>query len=150
MAFIKTVAVKGFFLYIILIFCFLVSCQKKKPGKITLSINGRPLYVEVARTESQRRKGLMNRDSLGWNEGMLFVFEEERLLSFWMKNTKIPLSIAFIDKDGKVTDIFDMEPYSLKSITSAGMCRFAIEVNRGFFKESGLSAGDIIDLQMVQ
>ena len=150
MAFIKTVVVKGFFLYIILIFCFLVSCQKRKPEKITLSINGRPLYVEVTRTESQRRKGLMNRDSLVWNEGMLFVFEEERLLSFWMKNTKIPLSIAFIDKDGKVTDIFDMEPYSLKSITSTGMCRFAIEVNRGFFKEFGLSAGDIIDLQMVQ
>lgn len=150
MVFTRSAVVKGFILSIILIFCFLVSCQKRKPLKITLSINGRPLYVEVARTEAQRRKGLMNRDNLVWNEGMLFVFEEERLLSFWMKNTKIPLAIAFIDKDGKVTDIFDMEPYSLESITSTGMCRFALEVNRGFFNESGLSAGDIIDLQMVQ
>lgn len=150
MAFTRSAAVKGFILSIILIFCFLASCQKKKPLKITLSINGRPLYVEVARTDARRRKGLMNRENLVWNEGMLFIFEEEKLLSFWMKNTKIPLSIAFIDKDGKVTDIFDMEPYSLESVTSTGMCRFAIEVNRGFFKESGLSAGDIINLQMVQ
>ena len=92
----------------------------------------------------------MNRDKLDWNSGMLFVFEDERVLSFWMKDTKIPLSIAFIDKNGKVTDIFDMKPYSLEAVTSTEKCRYAIEANIGFFDESGLTVGDTVDLRMVK
>jgi uncharacterized membrane protein (UPF0127 family) len=115
-----------------------------------LSINGRPLTVEIARSEKQRRRGLMYREELDWNSGMLFIFENERVLSFWMKDTKIPLSIAFIDKYGKVTDIFDMKPYSLDAVTSTQKCRYALEVNRGFFEESGLAVGDTIDLGMIK
>lgn len=92
----------------------------------------------------------MYREDLGWNEGMLFVFNEDDILSFWMKNTGLPLSIAFLDKNGKVTDIFDMEPLSTVPVTSTRKCRYAIEVNVNFFKECNLSVGDTINLKMVE
>jgi uncharacterized membrane protein (UPF0127 family) len=81
---------------------------------------------------------------------MLFIFDNEKVLSFWMKDTKIPLSIAFIDKYGKVTDIFDMKPYSLKAVTSTEKCKYAIEVNKGFFAESDMTVGDRVDLRKVK
>jgi uncharacterized membrane protein (UPF0127 family) len=112
------------------------------------SINGRPLRVEVARTSSARKKGLMHRESLGKNEGMLFVFESDQILSFWMKDTSISLSVAFLEKNGKVTDIFDMEPYSRVPVRSSIPCRYAIEANRDFFSEAGLEKGDTVDLDI--
>ncbi|UCB46855.1 MAG: DUF192 domain-containing protein [Spirochaetota bacterium] len=118
--------------------------------KITLSINGRPLTVEIARTPSERRKGLMKRKSLDWNAGMLFVFRDDEIRSFWMKDTELYLSIAFLDKNGKVTDIFDMKPFSLIPVRSSKPCRYAIEANLNFFKEAGLSVGDRINLDMVK
>jgi len=136
-------------IFIIILFLIISSCHRKM-DKVTLSINGRPLVVEVAFTEKQREKGLMFRKQLPWNEGMLFVFEEENYLSFWMKNTTIPLSIAFVDKQGKVTDIFIMEPNSLKPVTSSQPCMYAIEANRGFFLESGLKVGDRIDMGVIK
>ena len=118
--------------------------------RVTLSINGRPLEVEMARKKKQREKGLMFREELGWNEGMLFIFPKEQLLSFWMKDTSIPLSIAFVDERGVVVDIYDMKPYSLDPVRSSRKCRFAIEVNQGFFRDAGLTRGDSIDLSMVK
>jgi len=127
----------------------LASCSIQEK-KAMLSINGRPLEVEIARTKKQREKGLMFREELGWNEGMLFIFPEERFLSFWMKDTSIPLSIAFLDASGVVADIHDMQPYSLDPVRSTRKCQFAIEVNRGFFEDAGLANDDIIDLRMVK
>jgi len=126
---------------------FLLSCSKE-PEKLILSINGRYLEVEVARTKKEREKGLMNRKSLGWNEGMLFVFDDDQYLSFWMKNTSIPLSIAFLDKNGIVTDIYSMKPFSLEPVVSSRKCRYAIEVNDGFFEECGLKIGDRIEINI--
>ncbi len=130
---------------------FLVAtCSIIKSKRLTLSINGRPLAVEIARTKAQRKKGLMYRDEIGRHEGMIFVFRKDQYLTFWMKNTRIPLSIAFLDKNGKVTDIYDMEPYSLRPVRSTKECRYAIEVNRGFFNECNLSVGDRIDLSLLR
>jgi len=135
-------------LFVILIALFLMSCNKKLEIKkrAVLYINGRALYVEVASTDKERQKGLMYRENLGKNEGMLFVFRKNKILSFWMKNTSIPLSIAFMDKTGRVVNIFDMKPYSLKSVMSTSKCRYALEVNKGYFEECGLKVGDKIDL----
>jgi len=119
-------------------------------GKVALSINGRPLWVEVARTPAMRQRGLMYRESLDPKEGMLFVFEKDQVLSFWMKDTGIPLSIAFLDKNGKVTDIIDMEPYSTQPVRSSRLCRYAIEANRNFFTEAGLLVGDRVNLDTVK
>ncbi len=142
-------AVKIIIPVIVMVFFFCVACQKKEMTTTTLSINGRPLTVEIAHTNKQRVRGLMYREELDWNRGMLFIFEQEKILSFWMKNTKIPLSIAYLDDEGKVTDIFNMEPYSLNPVTSRFECKYALEVNQGFFQESGLSVGDRIDLDFL-
>jgi uncharacterized membrane protein (UPF0127 family) len=125
------------------------SCGISNKKDVIISINGRPLEVELAKTQRQREKGLMGRDFLGPNEGMLFIFKADQYLSFWMKDTTIPLSIAFIDKNGKVTDIVDMEPFSLTPVRSSKKCRYALEVNRHFFQGSGLTVGDSIDLSVV-
>jgi uncharacterized membrane protein (UPF0127 family) len=125
------------------------SCGISRKGDVILSINGRPLAVELAKTQRQRERGLMDRDYLEPNEGMLFIFKTDQYLSFWMKDTTIPLSIAFIDKNGKVTDIFDMEPFSLTPVRSSKKCRYALEVNQHFFRGSGLTVGDSIDLSVI-
>jgi uncharacterized protein len=99
------------------------------------------LSVEVADTPSEAATGLMNRESLAENSGMLFDFKEDTETSFYMKNTSIPLSIAFIDADGKVLAIEDMEPFDLTPIDPPGPYRYAIEVNRGWFEQNGIRPG---------
>jgi uncharacterized membrane protein (UPF0127 family) len=129
---------------------FLLTSCSIGSKRVTLSINGRPLEVQIARTKKQRVKGLMFREELGWNEGMLFIFHGDQDLSFWMKDTPIPLSIAFLDNRGVVVDIYDMRPYSLDPVRSTRKCRYAIEVNRSFFSDAGLTVGDSIDLSVVK
>ena len=115
-------------------------------GKIDLAVGGVVFRVEQAVTPEQRREGLMYRDRLGEREGMLFVFEEERMLSFWMRNTSLPLSIAFIDARGVIVHITDLVPYSETPVPSRVPARFALEVNRGAFERTGVAVGDIVEL----
>ena len=104
--------------------------------------------VEVADDLAEQARGLMNRTTLGENRGMLFVYPQERELSFWMKNTLIPLSIAFIDSESRIKDIQDMKPLDDEppSYVSADPAQYALEVNRGFFEERGVKVGDRIEL----
>ena len=80
------------------------------------------------------------------NEGMLFVYRREEVLSFWMKNTSIPLSIAFIDKKGVITEIRDMEPMGMDSVRAAKPAQYALEVNRGWFTKNGIKVGAKVKL----
>ena len=91
-----------------------------------LSINGTPVSVEVCDTKDARQRGLMNREYLPDGSGMLFIFPEESRLSFWMKNTKIPLSIAYISKSGEILNIEDMQPYDLSSTYSRCPAQYAL------------------------
>ena len=109
---------------------------------LQLRIGNHPLKVEVAENDAQRMKGLMNRDKLGRNDGMLFIFEEPAYQAMWMKNTLIPLSVAFLDRDGTILNIRDMQPQTLDSHMSAGPALYAVETNRGWFAERGIKAGD--------
>jgi uncharacterized protein len=104
--------------------------------------------VEVADDLAEQAKGLMDRTTLGENRGMLFVFPEERELSFWMKNTLIPLSIAFIDSESRIIDIQEMKPLDDEPphYVSAEPARYALEVNRGFFEERGVRVGNRVEL----
>jgi uncharacterized protein len=104
--------------------------------------------VEVADDLAEQAKGLMDRTALGENRGMLFVYPEERALSFWMKNTLIPLSIAFIDSQRRIIDIQDMKPLDDKPphYVSAEPAQYALEVNRGFFEQRGVKIGDHVEL----
>ncbi len=104
--------------------------------------------VEIADDDAERARGLMHRTALAENRGMLFVFRREEQLSFWMKDTLIPLSIAFIDSEGRIVDIQNMKPLDddPPSYVSAEPARYALEVNRGFFEERGVEVGDRADL----
>ena len=99
------------------------------------------IQAEVARTPEQRAVGLMHRKEMGASEGMLFVFERPAEQCFWMKNTLIPLSIAFLAEDGSVVNIADMKPQTLDSHCSAKPVRFALEMNQGWFAQRGIKPG---------
>ena len=104
--------------------------------------------VEIPDNASEFRRGLMYRTALPKDRGMLFIFEEEQKLSFWMKNTLIPLSIAFIDSEGRIVDIQDMKPLDddPPHYVSAKPAQYALEVNKGFFEERGVEVGDRTEL----
>ncbi len=108
---------------------------------ITLGAGMHQIRAEVAQSPEQRATGLMNRPSMGANDGMLFVFEEASPQCFWMKNTLLPLSIAFIADDGTVVNIADMKPQALESHCSAKPVRYALEMNQGWFAKRGIKAG---------
>jgi uncharacterized membrane protein (UPF0127 family) len=115
---------------------------------VRLSIKGKKIRVEVARAEEEKSRGLMFRDKLAPDEGMLFIYEREEFLSFWMKNTPLPLSIAFIDPRGKIVDIQDMEPFNLRTHTSSRPASYALEMNKGWFKKNGIRVGDVVQMPL--
>jgi len=100
------------------------------------------IKAEVASDGPTRSRGLMMREKLAPNAGMLFVFQEKAGQCFWMKNTLIPLSIAFIDDDGSIVNIRDMQPHSEDSHCSTRPVRYALEMEQGWFAKRGLKAGD--------
>ena len=112
------------------------------PRMATVKVGTHALRVEVVSTDADRAKGLMHRTSLGANDGMLFVFEEPAYHSMWMKNTLIPLSVAFIDAQGLILNILDMEPHTETPNMSAGPSIYAIETNKGWFAGQNVKAGD--------
>ena len=115
----------------------------KKNGNILVSNS--PLDVEIADTPFKRSLGLMNREALDKDSGMLFVFPDQKSRSFWMKDTHIPLSIAYIGEDGVIINIENMEPLSTNSVKSSAPCRYALEVNKGWFENNGIKPGDVIN-----
>jgi uncharacterized protein len=104
--------------------------------------------VEIADDTEEMARGLMGRTALAEDAGMLFVYPDERELSFWMKDTLIPLSIAFMDAEGRIVDIQDMKALddTPPHYTSAEPARYALEVNEGFFDERGVEVGDRAEL----
>jgi uncharacterized membrane protein (UPF0127 family) len=105
-----------------------------------------PVSVEIASTDAQRQQGLMGRTTLAEDAGMLFVFDQEQQLSFWMKDTLIPLSIAFINGEGRIVDIQDMQPLDETDHLSAEPAQYALEVNQDFFEGRGVMVGDMVEL----
>ena len=109
---------------------------------IPLQVGGHTLIAEVAATPEQHMRGMMFRKSMGKNDAMLFVFDELAYRSMWMKNTLLPLSVAFLDKDGRVLNIRDMQPQTVDYHASEGPALYAIETNLGWFAERKIKAGD--------
>ncbi len=108
----------------------------------TVRIGAHALKVEVVQSDAERSAGLMFRQKLGRDDGMLFIFDEPAYHSMWMKNTLIPLSVAFIDAQGTILNILDMEPQTLDSHMSAGPSIYALETNKGWFTSKKIKAGD--------
>lgn len=111
---------------------------------IPLSINGHKITAEVAATPDRRAMGLMHRFSLQPDHGMVFVFERPAPQGFWMKNTFIPLSIAFVAPDGRILNIDDMLPQDERTHLSRGPALYAIEMRKGWFTERGIKSGDLV------
>ncbi len=110
----------------------------------TIKINSVPLSVKVASKPEEMAKGLMGVTEMEKDEGMLFCYPEEEILSFWMKSTPIPLSIAFIDKNKKITQIEEMKPFDETSISSDKPAMWALEVNSGWFDDNKIKIGDTV------
>jgi len=121
----------------------LVASATELPQR-TLTIGDHKLSVEVASTPGTRETGLMNRFSLQPDHGMLFVFEAPQPLAFWMKDTYIPLSIAFVDRNGRILNIEDMRPQDEATHWSKGEALYAIEMRQGWFAAKGIAAGDAV------
>jgi hypothetical protein len=112
--------------------------------KIPLYIHQKEIWVEVAKTPEERDRGLMGRKHLGKDEGMLFIFETEDYHGFWMKDTLLPLSIAFIDRNGRIVGIADMKPLTLNSHLPPKPSLYALEMNKGWFSSHRIKVGDVI------
>lgn len=117
------------------------------PGRLVeLGVGGRRVLVEIADDPAERSRGLMHRESLPEDQGMLFVYPEERdSLGFWMKNTLIPLDIAFVDRELRIVDIQRMEPLDETTRYSAAPAMYALEMNAGWFEKHGVRVGDRIE-----
>ena len=112
--------------------------------RLSLSAGMHLIDVQVASTFEQRGTGLMFRTEMPQHEGMLFVFEQPSQQCFWMKNTLLPLSAAFIADNGRIVNIVDMKPQTLDSHCSIEPVRFVLEMNQGWFAKKGLKAGSVL------
>ena len=106
-----------------------------------LEANGHRLEAEYASTPAERERGLMERSALAADAGMLFRFDDFRRHCLWMKNTPLPLSTAFMDEEGRIVDLLDLEPLSETIRCSRKPARYALEVNQGWFAGKGIEAG---------
>ncbi len=111
---------------------------------IELTINGHRLTAEIAATEATRSTGLMRRFSLRPDHGMLFVFTAPQPLAFWMKDTYVALSIAFIAGDGRILNVDDMAPQTETTHRSRGPAMFALEMKKGWFAQYGIVTGTLV------
>jgi uncharacterized membrane protein (UPF0127 family) len=119
--------------------------QPQNLAATTLKVGMHSIRAQLAITPMQRQIGLMHRREMPSHEGMLFVFDEPQQQCFWMRNTLIPLSIAFLADDGTVVNLADMQPQSEQSHCSAKPVRYALEMNQGWFAKRGVKPGTRID-----
>lgn len=119
--------------------------QIQKFPVIQLTAGMNVIHAEVAASEAEREQGLMFREHMGTNEGMVFLFGAPASVCMWMKNTQIPLSVAFIDRNGRIVNIADMKPQTLDSHCSKGQVYYALEMNVGWFKQRNIKPGSIIE-----
>lgn len=128
-----------------MIFTALLACALGSPGVLpttTLEVGGERIRVEVADDAGERSIGLMYRDALGADDGMLFVYDDERERSFWMKDTRVPLTIAYLDASGTIVSLADMQPLTRTPVPSGRPARYALEMNRGWFAAHDVKPGD--------
>jgi uncharacterized membrane protein (UPF0127 family) len=131
-------------LWLLAAFClsFLILIQGRELPEARLQIGMHLIQAEVAATSASRAKGLMNRKELDKNQGMLFIFDYANIHAMWMRNTPLPLSVAFMDEHGVIINIAEMKPFTDTTHASSGPAKYALEMNAGWFSERGIKAGD--------
>ena len=115
---------------------------------ITLEVDGHSVRTEVAGTAATRARGLMYRKKMRKNSGMLFVYDKPEPLSFWMKNTYLPLTIAFIDTQGVIVHLEDMQPLTTTAHRAPKAVPYALEMNLGWFAANGVEVGAKVDFEL--
>lgn len=119
--------------------------------RFTLRIDGTEVQAQLALTQDEMAKGLMGRQELAANEGMIFVYPRPIRASFWMKNTPLPLDIGFFDPSGKLIEIYRLYPNDETSLRSrSNQVQFALEMNQGWFSRHGIRTGASLDLDLVR
>lgn len=131
-------------------FLLLLSCARNSTPEPVLptaaiTVDGTPVTAELADTPDLRSRGLMERAALKPDHGMLFIYPDERPRSFWMRNTPLPLSIAYIDRAGRIVRLADMQPFDETSIPSRYPAMYALEMEQGWFLKHGVAAGDRVE-----
>lgn len=116
-------------------------------SSINIAFSKKSLKVEFADSFDERALGLMHRKSLCDDCGMLFQFDSERIGSIWMKNTFVPLDLAYITVDGKIVDIKPLEPQDLTPVKSSKPVLYALEMNQGWFAKNGIKVGDKVSIE---
>lgn len=129
---------------IVAFFVWAISFSVQAQSVVNLGIRFFQVTAELAVTPDQRARGLMGRTSLPANHGMLFVFESPAVQCFWMKNTPLPLTIAFIDGKGRISSTADMKPFSEEAHCSKEPVIYALEMEQGWFARRGILAGDLV------
>ena len=137
------------FLVLIIISCGTLFCMEKRIISVKNSAGSIiKIHVEIAQNNYERTRGLMDRSGLDSGSGMLFIFPREQYLNFWMKNVSFPLSIAYIDSNGKILQITDMkENNDQLTYPSRNPARYALEVNKGFFEKNQITEGCYVDIR---
>jgi uncharacterized membrane protein (UPF0127 family) len=130
---------------VILVAATTLSAQADPLITYPLRIKKHEVRAEIANTEQDRLRGLMFRDKLAENSGMIFLYPRPEASAMWMKNTRIALSVAFIDANGRILNIAEMEPHSEEAHASSGAAAYALEMNRGWFRKQGIKAGDLVE-----
>ena len=128
--------------------CLALALEFEEKDLSITNLDGKtiPIRVELARSIRELSKGYMGREHIPEGTGMLFIFKRDEKLSFWMKNTPTPLSIAFINSNGEIREIRNMTPFSRESVNSSEPVRYALEVPQGWFERNNIGTGCIIKL----
>jgi uncharacterized membrane protein (UPF0127 family) len=122
-----------------------LACTRSLPT-ISVRIGGAQFRIEVARSEQEKERGLMHRRTLGERSGMIFVYEADEHLTFWMKDTTLPLTLAFLSSEGEILQVEELKPLSLKPVTSARAARYALELPAGSLERLGVGPGEKVVL----
>ena len=130
-----------YYIFLFLIFDLNASAQ--------ININELLTDIEVVSKFEERREGLMFRKSISKNYGMFFIWDYKRQQCMWMKDTSLSLSVAYISNKGEILEIYDLVPFSKKSVCSKNSVRYALEVNRGWFKKNNINIGDSINIKEI-
>jgi uncharacterized membrane protein (UPF0127 family) len=133
----------------LLSFSFLIFFNISAESKNFIFLEKYLSQIEIVSDPQDRKTGLMNRESLPDDSGMIFVWDRSKVQCMWMKNTSIPLSVAYIEDTGEIIDIYDMVPLSRKSVCSRKPALYALEVNQGWFEKNELYVGDFINISSV-
>ena len=123
---------------------------KSIDDRFAIQVGDRTVQMQIAAEATEMQKGLMFRETMGADEGMLFIYEAPQQMSFWMRNTKLPLDIGYFDATGELKEIYPLYPFDERTVASrAKNLQFALEMNQGWYQQAGVKPGAKLDLKAV-